>query len=731
MKRVFLAAILFVAGCVPVPDMIDLQFPYGGLVRATGYQYQKPYTTLDCVNVRPRDASTGRMRGGSRPMLVKAYQTELAGGEAIRLLASVSLTGSSRSLVEGFDGSELSSAWNHISGPNWVMSGSSVGVESPSATTSSPPAAYYRRAVPANLDTGEDQSYEWDIRLINRESCKWALYCHEDGTATGIKVEIWQDGTYLADGGMAWYLYVNGVLQDSDVAYVDPAINSNGTVRVEYTVTGSVVKVYWRGVEILSSSGTAPGASNDDFGLAMLCGYRGTSGYGPLAYVSPGVDEIRVYYEAIAGGETASSRMVAIAGPGAAAGDGDMYMETADGAMAAVTVTGGAEPDSSALLQAATHLGKLYIVNSTKALVFDAGTETLDVWTDLVGVLDLDGMKIICEWNGRIVVSDGTSVYYMSRQGVPTDFDFGAVESDTGRAVAGTSSDTDQLGQPITAFAPMSRDYLAMGCASSLWMMAGDPAAGGSFVNLSRSVGIIGPSAWCVTPEGILVFLSSLGVYVASPGSTPMAISKAPLPRELFNVNPADCVVQMAYDAYDEGVYIFLTPVDGGTITSWFIDWESRSFWPSTYYEAHQPTAIFSHDKFVGSGSRVMMGGSDGYIRRHSSSAGNDDGETVNSYVYYGPIRLGGLMNEGTIDILQAVLGESSNPVGWQIRVGDTGETSLDREVFASGEWGAGRNPPDRPRVRGASCNIKLFSSKYWTIEEMVMVRSTRGLIRQ
>lgn len=731
MRRLFLAAVLAVAGCVPMPDVIDLQFPYGGLVRNVGYQQQAPYTTPDCNNVRPRDASTGRRRGGSRPMLDKAYLTELSGGDPIRLLASVRTSGTSRVFSEPFLGSELSSAWTQSAGPDVVIANGNLQTEISAAGAAT--AAVVSRAVPSNFDSATGVwAFEADVRFLNREAVVYGFTFNDDSNpAHRSRLEIFQSNVYLTNSQLALYLYVDGALEDQDLAYVDPVPNTNGTFRVEVDTASGDVSVFFRGVEVLSAPGTFVGAPPPYAGttltLAALTGYRSNPAYGHVGYVNAAIDEVRLLYDAADSVDTA--RLVAIAGPGAAPEDGTMYIESSDGSMGTVTQT--ESPDSSDLLQAATHLGKLYIVNNSIPLVFDAGTEILNTWSKSAGTIDLATMKIICEWNGRIVVGDGTSVYYMSRQGDPTDFDFGAVDTDLGRAVAGTSSDTDQLGQPIVAYAPLSRDYLAMGCASSLWLMAGDPAAGGTFSNLSRTIGIIGPSAWCVTPDGLLVFLSSFGVYVASPGSSPVAVSKYSLPRELFNVDPSSYFIQMAYDVHEEGVVIFLTPKSGGSTTQWFIDWQDRTFWPSTYNEDHQPTAVYSYDTFMGSGSRVMLGGGDGYIRRHTTVAGSDDGEEVNSYVYCGPVRLGSLLQEGSVDMLQAVLGENSNPVGWQIRVGDTGETSLDREVIASGTWGAGRNPPDRPRVRAASANLKLFSTKYWTLEEMVMARSTRGLIRQ
>ena len=47
-----------------------LKFPIGGLDKSKGYSTQPPFTTVDCMNVRPSDWTEGRERGGTRPKLV-------------------------------------------------------------------------------------------------------------------------------------------------------------------------------------------------------------------------------------------------------------------------------------------------------------------------------------------------------------------------------------------------------------------------------------------------------------------------------------------------------------------------------------------------------------------------------------------------------------------------------------------------------------------------------------
>jgi hypothetical protein len=66
---------------------MDLQFPLGGVHRASAYQKQPPYTTPDALNVWPMDGILERRRGGSRPGMAKVSTTQLGSGDEVNLIA--------------------------------------------------------------------------------------------------------------------------------------------------------------------------------------------------------------------------------------------------------------------------------------------------------------------------------------------------------------------------------------------------------------------------------------------------------------------------------------------------------------------------------------------------------------------------------------------------------------------------------------------------------------------
>jgi hypothetical protein len=75
-----------------MPDRFKkLPFPLGGVVQDLAYQDQQPHTTPAALNVRPRDVSLQRSRGGSRP----GQSVYSSGGTSCQIINSTSYTANS------------------------------------------------------------------------------------------------------------------------------------------------------------------------------------------------------------------------------------------------------------------------------------------------------------------------------------------------------------------------------------------------------------------------------------------------------------------------------------------------------------------------------------------------------------------------------------------------------------------------------------------------------------
>ena len=76
-------------------NAMQLQFPFEGLFTASAAENQSPLTTPACQNVRPVDSQDGRLRGGQRPGLSKAYAEQIGNGSTgtpVILMGAITVT---------------------------------------------------------------------------------------------------------------------------------------------------------------------------------------------------------------------------------------------------------------------------------------------------------------------------------------------------------------------------------------------------------------------------------------------------------------------------------------------------------------------------------------------------------------------------------------------------------------------------------------------------------------
>lgn len=226
------------------------------------------------------------------------------------------------------------------------------------------------------------------------------------------------------------------------------------------------------------------------------------------------------------------------------------------------------------LVHAVDLMQKLYIADwdpdSTVAdrapKFFTPSTGVLAKITASDGTVPL-GCPCVAKYRGRLVLAGARAnphLLYGSRIGDPTDWDAGDVDAgdETGPFALG-ASDAFTVGQPITALIATSDECLLVACTNSIWLIKGDPLAGGSLVNISHDIGIVSHGAYCLTPEGAIIFLSHDGLYMmyARCNTTPPeSLSRDRLPEDLLNLGATNKAVNMAYDIFYRGAHIMVTP---------------------------------------------------------------------------------------------------------------------------------------------------------------------------
>lgn len=334
-------------------------------------------------------------------------------------------------------------------------------------------------------------------------------------------------------------------------------------------------------------------------------------------------------------------------------------------------------------------------------------------------------------------ILNGGSVIRMSRQGDHTDFDYGSDVSDVGRSCLFQLSEAGETGENVIALISHKDAFLLAATADSLWVLSGDPVAGGTLRNISREVGIIAAGAWCKT-ENTIFFLSKRGLYaVQADGSGLKALSEELLPEELVDVDTSTVTVLLGYRQADNGVYVFLV----GDTLHWFYDVGAGGFWPFAFVDSdHEPTAVYEY------GSDLVLICADALARMIGGD--DDDGEDIESHILIGPVRLAPGADIAVLSEFEGAMGESSGTVTWRIIVGDTAEEVAENGKTAiglhlagsttaaaayarySGTFGAGRSRRFQPRLRGQWFAIWLSSTTKWAYEWIALRAVEAGRYR-
>ncbi len=372
------------------------------------------------------------------------------------------------------------------------------------------------------------------------------------------------------------------------------------------------------------------------------------------------------------------------------------------------------------------------------AKVLDPIAETLTLLAPSAGAIPL-GASLIAVYRSRLVLAaDSASpwVWYMSAEGDPTDYNYGG--TGVGRAVAGLTTDAGQHPEIITALAPFHDDYLLFGGLVSLWVLRGNPATVGGFLdNISRNVGIIGKQAWCFSPEGVFYFMSLDGLYMLQPSASgfPISLSAKHMPDELLNISPTDNIVTLAYDTSRHGIHIFVVPYDT-TLTGkhyWFSA-AGQSLWPVSVSSDHHPHSLLHYDADSSGNIAVLLGCRDGFVRKFTNSFLSDDGTAISSHVLIGPIALGGgEYLEGKLKELIPTLDESSGDVAYSVLVGDSAEAASKATATTTGTITSGANHSIRPQGRGRYFYLKLANGdgNPWAVESIIAKLAAAGRFRK
>jgi len=355
----------------------------------------------------------------------------------------------------------------------------------------------------------------------------------------------------------------------------------------------------------------------------------------------------------------------------------------------------------------------------------DAKTGTGAALAASAGTLPV-GVTVGAIYRDRLFLGGADNAIYSSAMGDHTNWDRSVDVSRSTRALPPFQlSPGAEVGPVPTALVPFGDAMMLLATANTLWSMRGDPGAKGSLIQASRHVGILGPRAWCRV-EQQAVFLSGDGLYICGgDGGRVTNISGERLPEDLRGIDPAVSEILLGYDHDANGVHVY---VSGST--HWFFHLPTETFWPMALQAGHEPSSLCVFD------GDLILGCSDGELR--SVGGDDDDGETIESHVLVGPVRIWTSQEFGRLMGLYGTMAASTADVTWRLVVGHTAEEAAENAkaavilyqaadagyeayVFSSGTWTAGRAHVVYPRCRAVWVVLWLQSEGKWAYENVTL----------
>jgi hypothetical protein len=402
--------------------------------------------------------------------------------------------------------------------------------------------------------------------------------------------------------------------------------------------------------------------------------------------------------------------------------------------------------NAAGIMQSAANNQLLYFADGVHWCYFDPATTSVQTWMPLDPVngplpVDSSGNKprLICTWRGRTVLGGllfAPQDLFFSAVGDPTNFIYSPTSTTPTQAVSLIASPQGIVGDVVTGICPYTDDVLVIFCDHSIYLMNGDPMAGGQLDLVSDSIGGVWGIPWCKDPLGNIYFFSNrTGIYTMVPGQQPQRISQA-IEYLLSSINTGANNIRLIWDDFLQGLHVFVSteaapPLLGATPDTHFF-YEARAgawFQDQFANPNHNPLCCCTFDGNTPGDRVVLIGSWDGYVRSVSATATNDDGWNINSQVLLGPI-VNAELDDFLLKQIIGVLGASSGQVNYNVYVGESAQEAYNSGAIATGTWSAGRNPALPIRRSGHAIYVGLTSSNPWQMEQIRLLVATQGKVR-
>jgi hypothetical protein len=404
-------------------------------------------------------------------------------------------------------------------------------------------------------------------------------------------------------------------------------------------------------------------------------------------------------------------------------------------------VTSGNQLDSTApVIRSAVNNGYLYFADGSHWFRYNPATNTLENWAATSGALPVDNSgnapRLIATWRGRTCLSglqyDPRNVF-MSAVSDPTNWNYNPLAVTPTQAIVFNASPFGLVGDVVTCLAPYNDDILMIGGDHSLWVMNGDPMAGGRLDLVSDGIGVAFGNPWCKDPYGNLFFVSNLmGLYQMVPNQGPPTRVSQQIEQILAGFNVNTMVFRMIWDDAIQGLHVYCTDYTTPKVAT-HLFWEQRTgaWWTDVFgNNNHNPKCVHVYNGNSASDRVALLGSWDGYLRCFQMGAPNDDGTAITSKVLIGP-----LLTKDQDDImckdLQGIMGANSGTVTYSVLTGTTAETTLNNAPVVTGKWIAGRNYNTFVRSSGHGVWVQLSATTPWAMETIRARMAGLGKVRR
>lgn len=395
--------------------------------------------------------------------------------------------------------------------------------------------------------------------------------------------------------------------------------------------------------------------------------------------------------------------------------------------------------DTGRNVSAAALIDKVYITEAGgKPIVFDYTDGTAVTMVETAGTVPTN-TRIAATWNGHLVLAgrqEQPHILYMSRGGVPLDWDFSVGPEDRFGAFFSDTDFEGVLSGPITALMPQNSDVLLVATVSGTMAMRGHPRQGGGFEPIGSAYPL-GQGAWVKLPGDKILMLTLQGVMALDPipGAVMVPVSRGKIPDELKELlySYDDPVVTMVYDSRWDGVHILVRGLQEqawryDVLTGGFVRDEIGSY----------PFAAIEFDDFkTENTSGVLLGRYDGlkFFDRHGT-------EAISCSLTTAPVKISESQDKKSkIQQLRVVFGRDTPTVAdsgdLRLATGTDGQDAIDRMLSGNHQYSISltalkdNNGVCHPKLSGHAAVVSISSDNGdVAIEEISLTAITAGANR-